>query len=451
MKALNTISFLFFVFILFQVDAQISINSPYTRFGIGYTDISFNPRASALGGTGVSLASDFNLQLNNPASYAFMKETTFQGSIYSKQTTLHNGEQNQKYWGGQVGEMGFGFKRTQSKWGFAMGLKPESQVGYKFESSQALNDSTNATYSYSGEGGFSNFTVGLSRMFLFHVDSTKTKTHSLSVGANLNYRFGSILRVDRVNFNNSTIYNSKVTDRLVVNDANPSMGIIYNFPLHVVQDKGKALRSTLATLASTIEIQNNLSVSNQEISQLTRNVNGVEVTSATILDTTYTGINFQMPMKMEFGANVRHEFKKNGAILISSSYRIQDWTGLSNDVIQVSNQQFHKSKHIGIGIEYQPNTNGISDQFLALAIYRIGAFKQDLYFGINEEQLHTQALTCGFQLPFPASKTSSSICFSAELGQVSQAGSAISESYASFQVGFVMRPFEKWFLRRKYD
>jgi hypothetical protein len=450
-KALNTISTLFFVFILIQVDAQISVNSPYTRFGIGFTDLSFNPRAAALGGTGVSLASDFNLQLSNPASYAFMKETTFQGSVYSKQTSLQNGNQNQKYWGGQVGEMGFGFKRTQSKWGFAMGLRPESQVGYKFENAQAINDSTNATYSYSGEGGFSNFSVGLSRMFLFHVDSTKTKTHSISVGANLNYRFGSILRVDRVNFNNSTIYNSKVTDRLVVKDANPSVGIIYNFPLHVVQDKGKALRSTHGTLAGTFEIQNDFSVSNQEISQLTRNVNGVEVTSATILDTTYTGLVFQMPMKIEFGANIRHEFKKNGAVLISTSYRIQDWTGLANEVIQVSNQQFYKSTHMGIGLEYQPNTNGVSDQILSLGIYRIGAFKQDLYFGINEEQLQMRAVSCGFQLPFPASKTSSSICLSAEFGQVGQVGSTISENYASFQVGFVMRPFEKWFLRRKYD
>ena len=451
MKALNTISTLFFVIILFQVDAQISVNSPYTRFGIGFIDLSFNPRSAALGGTGVSLASDFNLQLSNPASYAFMKETTFQGSVYSKQTSLQHGETSQKFWGGQVGEMGFGFKRTQSKWGFAMGLRPESQVGYKFENSQALNDSTNATYSYSGEGGFSNFSVGFSRIFLFHLDSTKTKAHSLSIGANLNYRFGSILRVDRVNFNNSTIYNSKVTDRLVINDANPSFGIIYNFPIHVVQDKGKALRSTHGTIAGTFEIQNDFAASSQEISQLTRYVNGVEITSATILDTTYAGLQFQMPMKFDLGANIRHEFKKNGAISISTSYRIQDWTGLSNEVIQVSNQQFYKSSHMGIGLEYQPNTNGVSDKILSLGIYRIGASKQDLYFGINEEQLQMRSISCGFQLPFPASKTSSSICVSAELGQVGQVGSAITENFASFQVGFVMRPFEKWFLRRKYD
>jgi hypothetical protein len=238
---------------------------------------------------------------------------------------------------------------------------------------------------------------------------------------------------------------------LVINDANPSFGIIYNFPIHVVQDKGKALRSTHGTIAGTFEIQNDFAASSQEISQLTRYVNGVEITSATILDTTYAGLQFQMPMKFDFGANIRHEFKKNGAVSISTSYRIQDWTGLSNEVIQVSNQQFYKSSHMGIGLEYQPNTNGVSDKILSLGIYRIGASKQDLYFGINEEQLQMRSISCGFQLPFPASKTSSSICVSAELGQVGQVGSAITENFASFQVGFVMRPFEKWFLRRKYD
>ncbi|MFM7770589.1 MAG: hypothetical protein ACKO8Q_08530 [Bacteroidota bacterium] len=435
----------------FQFEAQVSINSPFTRFGIGFTDQAFNPRTLAMGGAGVALASDFNLQLNNPASFSFMKETTFQGGFYSKRSSLENKGSSQNFWGGQIGELGFGFKRTQSKWGFAMGLRPESQVGYKFENSSVLNDSTTATYSYSGEGGFSNYSLGLSRVFLFHTDSAKLNTHSISIGANFNYRFGSILRIDRVNFNNSTIYNSKVTNRIIVNDANPTFGLLYNFPLFQRKDKGKVLKSTMGTLAATYEITNNCGIELQDLRQLTRNVSGVEVLSATILDSTNENLSIEIPFKLEFGASIRHEFKKSGALVISANYRTQNWLNSGNSLIQVSNQSFHQSKYSGIGMEFQPNTSGVRNKILGLGLYRIGAYDHHLYFGINNAQVRIQGLTAGAQFPLTASKTASSIYFSLEFSRVNPAISEIKETSISGQLGFVLRPFEKWFLRRKYD
>jgi hypothetical protein len=265
-----------------------------------------------MGNASIALPDFSGVNLSNPASFALFSETTFQGSVFAKSSQLLSSSAETNYLGGQVGEIAFGFKRAGSKWGFAMGITPESIVGYQFSNTSAINDSLSAKYSYTGEGGVNKVQLGLARTFILYSDSTHARTHSLSIGSNLNFRFGSILQVDRIVFDNTSVYNSKFTNRKTFSDANFTFGAHYSFPIHQRKSAGKVTRSTWFHLGGTYELENSVNPKIQDIRQSTRTVSGVELAVLTVIDTTYSNLSFTLPQKIQFGATVSHEFKKSG-------------------------------------------------------------------------------------------------------------------------------------------
>lgn len=437
-----------------RMQAQIPVNSPYSRFGIGLTEIGFNPRYAALGNASIALPEFSGVNLSNPASFALFSETTFQGSAFAKSSQLLSSNGHTNYLGGQVGEIAFGFKRTGSKWGFAMGITPESIVGYQFSNEYAVNDSLNATNKYSGEGGINKVQFGMARTFILFSDSTHARTHTLSIGSNLNFRFGSILQVDRIIFDNSSVYNSKITNRKSFSDANLTFGAHYSFPIHQRKSAGKVTRSTWLHIAGTYELENNLSPEVQDLRESTRSITGLETTVLTVLDTTYTERSFVLPQRIQIGAAITHEFKNGGTLSLSTSFRSQNWKSVEdlNALIQVSNQSFHNSKNIGLGLEFIPNANGGENNYFGACTYRLGIKSAETYVGINGNNIVQEAFTCGVQMPMRSSKTTSTLCLSAEFGTYGNATeTGITENYATYLIGFKLHPFERWFVQRKYD
>jgi hypothetical protein len=437
-----------------RMQAQIPVNSPYSRFGIGLTEIGFNPRYTALGNASIALPEFSGVNLSNPASFALFSETTFQGSAFAKSSQLLSGNGHTNYLGGQVGEIAFGFKRTGSKWGFAMGITPESIVGYQFSNEYAVNDSLNATNKYSGEGGINKVQLGMARTFILFSDSTHARTHTLSIGSNLNFRFGSILQVDRIIFDNSSVYNSKITNRKSFSDANLTFGAHYSFPIHQRKSAGKVTRSTWLHIAGTYELENNLNPEVQDLRESTRSITGLETTVLTVLDTTYTELSFVLPQRIQIGAAITHEFKNGGTLSLSTSFRSQNWKSVEdlNSLIQVSNQSFHNSKNIGLGLEFIPNANGGENNYFGACTYRLGIKSAETYVGINGNNIVQEAFTCGVQMPMRSSKTTSTLCLSAEFGTYGNAAeTGITENYATYLIGFKLHPFERWFVQRKYD
>lgn len=436
------------------IHAQIPVNSPYSRFGIGLSDIGFNPRYNALGNASIALPDLSGVNLSNPASFSLFSETTFQGSVYAKSSQLLSNSSHTNYVGGQIGEIAFGFKRAGSKWGFAMGITPESVVGYQFSNTTTINDSLHAKYSYTGEGGMNKVQMGLARTFILFSDSTHTKTHTLSLGTNLNFRFGSILQVDRIVFDNTGMYNSKITNRKSFSDANFTFGAHYSFPLHQRKAAGKVTRSTWFHLGGTYELENTVNPNVQDIRQSTRTVSGVELAVLTVVDTTYTNLNFVIPQRIQLGAAITHEFKKRGTLSFSASYRKQDWKSVENlnSLIHVSNQSFHNATSMGIGMEYIPNPSGGENNYFGACTYRVGIKTAETYVGVNGNNIVQEAFTCGVQMPMRSSKTTSTLCLSAEFGTYGNATETTTkENYASFLIGFKLHPFERWFVQRKYD
>ena len=115
-------------------------------------------------------------------------------------------------------------------------------------------------------------------------------------------------------------------------------------------------------------------------------------------------------------------------------------------------QSFHDSKNVGLGLEYIPNANGGERNYFGACTYRIGMKSAETYVGLNGNNIVQEAFTCGLQMPMRSSKTTSTLCLSAEFGTYGNAvETSTKENYASFLIGFKLHPFERWFVQRKYD
>lgn len=438
----------------FSLRAQVSINSPYSRFGIGLLTSPLNANFYGIGGASVAKFDQGNINFANPAFFSSLTETTFQGSAMAKQSLLSTSEGTSAFTGGQIGEIGVGFKRNGGKWGFAMGLNPESSVGYRYSSTTAVNDTVNTKNSFEGTGGVNKLQMGLGRTFVLFRDSLTRSSHTLSIGGTMDYRFGSIVQIDRIDFQNTTMYNSKITNRKSLSDANFTLGIHYALPLSRRVLNNKITRSTWLHLGLTYEAQNTVHLTIQDLRQSTKYVSGVEYAVMTVIDSTYTNFSYVIPQRLNAGFSIDHELKNSGRIGLSCSFASQRWVQLSskNGVIQASNQTFHDSRDLRIGLDYTPNTMGGENTIFGRGTYRVGMVVNQSYIGVRGNQLVQQGYSAGIQLPARSSKTSTTFSIGFEMGKLSSPGSSgSSESYKTLLIGCNLHPFERWFVQRKYD
>jgi hypothetical protein len=154
------------------------------------------------------------------------------------------------------------------------------------------------------------------------------------------------------------------------------------------------------------------------------------------------------------GFSIDHELKNSGRIGLSCSIASQRWGQLSskNSIIQASNQTFHDSRDLRIGLDYTPNTTGGENTIFGRGTYRVGMVVNQSYIGVRGNQLVQQGYSAGIQLPARSSKTSTTFSIGFEMGKFSSPGSSgSSESYKTLLIGCNLHPFERWFVQRKYD
>ena len=134
---------LLFVFTIWVglLAAQPKQNSPYSRFGIGDPVPQYFPVQAAMGGMTAAFHDPYHLNFQNPASFAFLRATAFEGALYGKNSNYQSGEVSQSNWSGNLAYLALGFTlkspinevldKVQSPWQAGMGvsLMPYSLIG----------------------------------------------------------------------------------------------------------------------------------------------------------------------------------------------------------------------------------------------------------------------------------------------------------------------------------
>ncbi len=162
--------------------AQLVLNSPYSRFGIGTTQNATNAFYQSMGGLSHSYASNKFINNINPALLSATANTTFDlgvgySALNAKELGVSNNSQTVLF---DYFRMAFPIK---NRYAFAFSVSPYTLVNYSNKTTTVLDETTKAIDTYKGEGGISKLSI--TNSFSILKDSVKNRTFSLGIDAAL--------------------------------------------------------------------------------------------------------------------------------------------------------------------------------------------------------------------------------------------------------------------------
>jgi hypothetical protein len=416
---------LFPVFLFAQFNNNTT--SPYSRFGLGDLQPYSFGRTTAMGGA--SLASRNNQQINtsNPASYTAVDSLSFlfEFGVYGKFSRYSN--DINKMEANDVNFRYFAMNFQITNWlATSMGLTPYSDVGYNVQVTDNIENAGDVLYTYFGEGSLSKAYLGLA------VNPIK----NVSVGANLNYMFGTLNRNAEVDFlDERDFYNIQKYESVRMRDFNLNFGAQATIPLKEEQH---------IVLAAVLESQPKFTGFYSDISS-----KYLTYTIGTSTNTDQDTLNYQsedestiqLPLSYGFGVS----YVRENSLEVNFDYYHQAWSkakffGSANPVLTDLDK-------FALGAEWIPDRFSIRS-FLNRIAYRAGVKYEKSYLMLNNQQINDFGISFGVGLP--VYRSNSTINISAELGKRgTKQHNLVLENYA--KVNLSVNLYDLWFIQRRFD
>ncbi len=405
---------LFFSLISF---AQEGTSSPYSFYGIGDVRFKGTTENQSMGGLSV-LNDSIHLNMQNPASYASLKQTSFAISGTFSSTKFKTYSQDDKAQRTTLNYLAFAL--PVKKFGFGFGLIPYSSVGYKIQ-----NTSSDGIYQniYTGKGGINKVYVG----FGYKINK------KLNFGADIQYNFGEI-KTTSISINKYSQFGSREVNTSDASGVNFNIGLTHQTKI----TKKLNLFSSI-----TFSPEAKLNLSNKRVISTVQYNGGIDNTIENTNDLSVANTKLKLPTKITFGAGVG-ELKKWS---VGTEITLQDNSGFSNRFADITNVTYTNATKISIGGFYIPKYNSFSGYFKRV-VYRAGFRYENTGLVINNKTIKDQAFTLGLGMPLRG--TFSNINIGLELGQRGTVlQGLIRENYANISIGLSLN--DLWFQKRKYD
>lgn len=398
--------------------AQEGTSSPYSFYGIG--DVRFKGTLENRSMAGVAVEQDsIHMNLQNPASYANLKLTTFTlGGTYGT-TTLKNNTESANTTRTTLDYLAVGL--PLGKFGFGFGLIPYSSVGYKIESISESGTENNKRFN--GTGGLNKAFFGVGYKI----------APNFNIGADVNYNFGKI-ESNNLEFITGVPIGTRELNSADLSGVNFNLGMMYQTKIY----KKITLFSSL-----TYSLESSLTSKNtRNISTVIYNTN-FDLAVVDALDDVKTQVNMTMPSKISLSGGIG-EAKK---WLLGGNVSYGKTSGQANDYNDEANVGYGKYGSVSLGGYYIPNYNSFSS-YAKRIVYRAGVKYEKTGLVINSESINDMGLTFGLGLPITGSF--SNVNFGFELGKKGTTkANLIQENYANVSMSFSLN--DKWFEKRKFN
>ncbi len=416
-------------------NAQVTTQSPYSKFGVGNLKGSLLPQYKAMGGisTGVLRSNYFNnINMQNPATYAGITATTLDIGMSGSFTELQNSTQKESGFNATLSHVALAFNVTR-KSALSFGILPYSELGYDFKNTATVGTTTTNTktvdYNYVGEGGLTKAYLGYGIQFGDH----------FRIGANAEYLFGNLSESRSTEFvNEPGAINSRMQSKNSVGGVAFSYGAQYDFNL------GNKTSLVLGYSGSSSSKIN--SKRSQVVTQYFNDQNGDEQPAVdTLLFVDNNQTNLKLPLIHNFGISLAKENKW----LIGADYRMGKWSDLS---INNVNQGLQDTYGVSVGGQFTPDITSISGYFKRVD-YRMGFSYDKTYIQLSNQDIKQMAITLGVGLPLTSYSrgTFYKMNLSAELGKRGTTNNGLlQEKFLNLHLGFTLNT-NSWFQRFKFD
>lgn len=427
--------FIVVLLVLLNVDAysQATTNSPYSRFGFGILrSESFNQNF-ALGGTGIGLRTNSNINAINPASYSELSITTFEIAATNNALWLSDGTQNQFNNNPHINYIALGFPVISNKWGMAFGAMPYSNVGYNYSTIQADSIAGDVSYYYQGDGGLTKIFFG--NALKFKMDSTA----NISAGYNLSFLFGNINMDKKVIYGSlSSAFNFWEVNNNHIADFTSDFGVQYQKTF----TNAKAQKYIL-TIGATYALAADLKTKKtQNLRTFTGNLD-----FGTIKDTIYyvEDVSDITKIPAKIGGGVSLEKDKKWTVAVD--FKTTNWGQIQSNENNVS---YKNNYTISSGFEIIPKYDAFNNYFKRIK-YKFGARYSTAYLSINNTDINEYGITFGLGLPIKRTDTSMpGLHLGIEYGNRGvESNGLVRETFVNFNIGLTIN--DRWFIKRKYD
>ena len=398
--------------------AQEGTASPYSFYGIG--DVRFRGTLENRSMGEIAIEQDsIHMNLQNPASFAHLKLTTFTlGGTYAT-TKLKTDTESSNARRSTLDYLGIGL--PLGKFGVGFGLIPYSSVGYKISS--VSEDPAQNNRRFNGSGGLNKAFFGVG----FKI------APNFSIGADVNYNFGKI-ETNNFEYITDISIGTRELNSVDLSGVNFNLGMMYQTKIN---KKVSFFSSLNYSLESTLKAEN------------TRNIatalygSNFDLVIIDVLDDVKTEKNLKIPSKY----NAQAGFGEARKWLVGVGYTFQEAGSLNNNYNSLDNVTYEKHSKYSIGGYYIPNYNSFSN-YAKRITYRGGFRFENTGLVIHSEPIEDMALTLGVGLPLTG--TFSNVNLGLEFGKRgTTAAKLVEENYANVSVSFSLN--DRWFEKRKFN
>ncbi len=403
-------------------------NSPFSRMGMGDLFEPGGSRQQALGGGSAAAPSNDNINLVNPANLYYNRVANLEFSNRLGIRSIMDGKKSQNFGNWTPTHISITVP-IASPVTASVGIRQYSAVDYARESGAFVNGDTNSLpYSVTNTGRgslshiylaagvkvFEGFTAGITGTYWLGTLTTRSLS-SVVVDEGGNTVDADLLRTQRfsdIQFKPGVSWRGKI----------PGTGGL-RFGAGFVTDIPTQLVTTNESFLSRITTG-----------------------SYTSRDTLFMGRTQQVQAPVTWQGGLMVERINNWTLMADLSHTRWDKT---STILQQSPKNTYKAS---VGLEYLPNV--LSNRYLNLVTYRLGARWQQLPYETGGNQLQDYALTAGLGLPLLRKEgryTRPIINLAVQAGRrgsVAKAG--LAENYLNFTMGIVLND-NLWFVRYKID
>lgn len=468
-------------------------SSPYSRYGIGDIQYAGISQTLGMGGIGVALSPGLMLNFSNPASYAALQYTTFEGAINGNYVQLRSTEKRQDISNASLGYFALGFPGKPKKWGLGFGIVPLSNIGYSIDDPQINSLGQDELHVYEGSGGINQF----------FVSGGATISKKLRVGATASYLFGDIMHERRVEFGDPSMMNTRVTDTRTARGFYFNFGLLYTLdslrlspsdsliefdkkiiPLkdsldvlsRIERDPDKpsdttgfsGIRTSLKSEISNLEkgrrevtarkqrgnwsttfgltfspearLNSNRTYVAETFKYLDNSTKDFIVVNDTAVYTDDEKGEMTLPYGLGFGVSLR----KGTQWLIGVDLRLQNWSEFSS---YGESDSLSNSWRLSAGAQFVPDDRSFSS-YLKQIQYMAGFHYSQTFLDLEGTQLTEIGISAGFGLPIR--RGMSHLRLMAEAGRRGTTdNNLLEENFIRFTFGFTLN--DRWFTKQRYD
>jgi len=348
------------------------VNSPYSRYGVGDPSYSYSARRAGMGSLGTAVDDNTFISMLNPAAWHSINLTRIELSSYFDGNFISSSSNKNFYSGGYFSGFTFAFP-VSKPYGIAvaMGLIPLTKVAYqsKVSSYDPITQAENYASTYSGDGGISKIFLGTSYTLPF----------DFSLGASLDYNFGTLNYSSKLEFPDHSNANSSFKMEYRVKGLGGTFGLISS-NLNESILKSDALQDL--RLGASFSFSTNVTADTSFTKYGTY-----------VSDTLSQGIApMQLPPRLTVGFAAR----VNPRTQVFVDFLHQNWASLS--ISGFKNGDMQNVSRLSFGVEYKNSTQSytISD----LIIWRAGLSFGNSPYKINGTSINEYEASAGVSLPF---------------------------------------------------